>query len=57
MSEFVQPVDPCDEYDRKHGSPGPDAPTLSPAELFGEKLNPVRETASPFKNLSTATGK
>lgn len=51
--ETSQPVDPIDEYDRKHGAPAPDAPKLTEDEAWGGKLNPVRETAPAFSNLKT----
>lgn len=53
MSE--EPKDPIDAYDAKHGRPEatPAAPNMSEADLFGEKLNPVRETPNAAANLKT----
>lgn len=40
----------ADEYDSKHGSPGPDHKPLSDSEAWGTDLNPVKEGAVPYKN-------
>lgn len=42
-----------DAYDRKHGSQTPDKPNINPNDEWGENLNPVRETPSPFKNTGS----
>ena len=39
-----EPNDPLDAYDSAHGKPDNGPPKLSEEELFGGKLNPVRET-------------
>ena len=49
----AEPKDPMDEYDSKHGKPAPDAPVVTDADAWGEKLNPVRETPSAATNLKT----
>lgn len=41
-------TDPNEKFEQ---SKGPDHPSLSEDELFGNKLNPVRETADPFTGL------
>jgi hypothetical protein len=49
--------DSDDAYDRAHGKPGPTGkPSITQAEEFGEKLNPVRETETPFKNTKAVGG-
>lgn len=43
-----EPADPNEEYIKKVG---PDHPNVSPADAWGEKQNPVRETQEPFTGL------
>lgn len=47
-----------DKYDQKQGNPSatPDMPQMGPDELYGTKLNPVRETPNCFKNLQKVGG-
>lgn len=47
-----------DKYDSQKGRPEatPDLPKMGPDELFGTKLNPVREGSVPFKGLQKAGG-
>jgi len=49
-----EPKDPIDAYDSAHGRPEatPDRPNISPADEFGEKLNPVRDTPLAGTNLN-----
>lgn len=51
-----EPNDPIDSYDAAHGKPEatPDLPPASTEELYGTRLNPVRETPAPFRNLQNA---
>lgn len=46
-----EPKDPIDEYDRKHGAPAPDAPSVTEQEAWGTGLNPVRDTPNCMTNL------
>lgn len=48
--------DTIEEYDSKHGKPGPDHTPVSQNEQWGESLNPVRETPTPSKNLKQVGG-
>lgn len=49
--------DSDDAYDRAHGKPGPTGkPSITPAEEWGEKLNPVRETETPFAGMNKVGG-
>jgi len=41
-------VDPNAEHENKIG---PDHGPISPADQWGEKLNPLRETPEPWSNL------
>lgn len=47
-----------DKYDGQHGRPEatPDMPQMGQDDLYGTRLNPVRETPSPFKNLQKVGG-
>lgn len=51
-----EPSDPIDSYDAQHGRPEatPDMPSESPEELYGTRLNPVRETPVPFRGMDKA---
>lgn len=50
-----EPKDPIDAYDARQGRPEATSPipSMSPADLFGEKLNPVRDEALPAANLKS----
>jgi hypothetical protein len=46
----TEPQDPNEEHDREIAA-GKDHPALSQDELYGDKLNPVRETENVATNL------
>lgn len=48
--------DTTEEYDAKHGKPGPDHTPRSPDEQWGQSLNPVRDTPNAAKNLKQVGG-
>lgn len=43
--------DSDDAYDKKHGKPDNGAPKMNEDELYGSKMNPVRDTPLAGKNL------
>lgn len=51
-----EPKDTTEEYDAKHGKPGPDHDPRSEDEQWGGSLNPVRETPLPAKGLKQVGG-
>jgi len=54
MSTMIVPEGQTSDevYDKQHGTPGPGPEAgMSDDELLGEKLNPVRDVATPFAGL------